>query len=41
MLREELSQAFQKSDRTELRKFGITVGVFMILISLFLFYKDC
>lgn len=40
MIKEELSHVFQRINRTELRKFGITVGVVIVLISAFLFYKD-
>lgn len=38
MLREELKSL--KSDKEELRKFGITVGVVLLLIAAFLFWKE-
>lgn len=38
MLREELKSL--KSDKIELRKFGITVGVVLLLIAGFLFWKE-
>ncbi len=39
MLKEELSHVFKNINRNELRKFGLTVGIVLILISVFLFYK--
>jgi hypothetical protein len=40
MLKNELSNVISRGDKKEYRKFGITVGIVIVLISVFLFWKS-